>query len=360
MSKDYYKTLGVDRGASAEEIKKAFRKLAHQHHPDKASGNEAKFKEINEAYQVLSDTNKRAQFDRFGSDFAQNAGGRGGFQGFEGFAGFDGQGFNVNMDDLGEMFGGFGDIFGFGGSRGGRKKQGRDIQVSLSVSFYEAAFGVEKEIKLKKATACSFCHGSGAESASDIETCKTCQGSGRVVRIQRTMLGNIQTQGICPDCQGEGKQIKSKCRHCHGVGLVSEIAALNIKIPAGIDDGQSIRLSGQGEAGERGAQSGDLYINVHIEPNKDFKRQDSTVLSQASIGFTTAALGGKVDIPTIDGPISLKIPDGTQSGKQFILRDHGIPKLNGRGRGDHIVTVVVKTPTGLSRSQRKLLEELDL
>jgi molecular chaperone DnaJ len=360
MSKDYYKILGVDKGASAEEVKKAFRKLAHQHHPDKASGNEVKFKEINEAYQVLSDTNKRAQYDRFGSDFAQNAGGRGGFQGFEGFAGFGGQGFNVNMDDLGEMFGGFGDIFGFGGSRGGRKKQGRDIQVSLSVSFIEAAFGTEKEIKLKKAAVCSVCQGSGAQSVSDMETCKTCQGSGRVVRVQRTMLGNIQTQGICPDCQGEGKQIKNKCHQCHGAGVVSEVVSLSIKIPAGIDDGQSIRLSGQGEAGERGAPAGDLYVNVRIEPDKRFERQGSTVLSQVIIGFTMAALGGKIEVPTIDGPVNLKIPDGTQSGKQFILREHGIPRLNGRGRGDQIVTVVVKTPTGLSRSQRKLLEELDL
>lgn len=357
MSKDYYKTLGVDKGASQEDIKKAFRKLAHQYHPDKAHGDEAKFKEANEAYQVLGDEKKRAQYDRFGSDFAQNGGMGGGFQGFEGFGD---QGFNINMDDLGEMFGGFGDIFGFGGGRSSKKKQGRDIQISATVSFLEAAFGVEKEIKLNKAITCDHCHGGGAEPGTEVEQCKTCHGTGRVIRVQRTMLGNIQTQATCPECQGEGKTFKVKCKKCAGHGVVKEIVTLKIKIPAGIDNGQSIRLNGQGEAGERGANPGDLYINVRVEPNRDFRREGFTVLSEVQIGFTMAALGGKIEVPTIDGVITLKIPDGTQSGKQFLLREHGIQKLNGRGRGDHIVTVVVKTPTSLNRAQRKALEDLNL
>lgn len=356
MSKDYYKTLGVDKGASQEEIKKAFRKLAHQYHPDKSHGDEAKFKEANEAYQTIGDPKKRAQYDQFGADFANGAG-RGGFQGFEGFGD---QGFNINMDDLGEMFGGFGDIFGFNGGRSARKRQGRDIQISATVTFLEAAFGVEKEIKLNKAVACSACHGQGAEPGTPVETCGTCKGTGRVIRLQRTMLGNIQTQATCQECNGEGKIYKTKCKKCGGVGVTKEVVTIKIKIPAGIDNGQSIRLNGQGEAGEKGAPAGDLYLAVRIEPSKEFRREGFTVFTDVSIGFTMAALGGKIEVPTIDGPVNLKIPDGTQSGKQFILRDHGITKLNGRGRGDQIVTVIVKTPTNLNRGQRKTLEDLNL
>lgn len=357
MSKDYYKTLGVDKGASQEEIKKAFRKLAHQYHPDKTHGDEAKFKEINEAYQVVGDEKKRAQYDRFGADFAQGGGHGGGFQGFEGFGG---EGFNINMDDLGDMFGGFGDIFGFGGGRSSKKKQGRDIQISATVTFSEAAFGVEKEIKLNKAVQCDHCHGNGAEPGTAVETCKTCNGQGRVMRVQRTMLGAIQTQATCPDCQGEGKTYAVKCKKCTGHGIVKEVVNLKIMIPAGIDNGQSIRLGGQGEAGERGAPAGDLYVNIRLEPSREFRRDGFTVLNDVNIGFTMAALGGKIEVPTIDGVVTLKIPEGTQSGKQFLLRDHGIQKLNGRGRGDHIVTIIVKTPTSLNRAQRKALEDLNL
>lgn len=356
MAKDYYKLLGVDKGASQEDIKKAFRKLAHQYHPDKASGDEAKFKEINEAYQVLGDDKKRAQYDRFGS-----AGPQGGFQGFEGFGGFGQDGFNINMDDLGDMFGGLGDIFGFGNGGGrSRKKQGRDVQISLTITFLEAAFGVEKDIKLNKTVTCDHCKGEGAEPGSDIKTCDTCHGTGRVIRVQRTMLGAIQTQATCPDCGGEGKTYAKKCKKCGGNGVVKEIVNLKIKIPAGIDNGQSIRLHGQGEAGEHQAPAGDLYVNVRVEPHKDFRREGFNVLTDVSVNMTMAALGGKIEVPTIDGTVTLKIPEGTQSGKQFVLRDHGIMKLGGRGRGDQIVTVVVKTPTNLSRAQRKALEDLNI
>lgn len=356
MSKDYYKTLGVDKGASQEDIKKAFRKLAHQYHPDKAHGDEAKFKEINEAYQTIGDEKKRAQYDRYGADFAQ----RGGGGGFEGFQGFGEGGFNINMDDLGDMFGGFGDIFGFGGGRSSQKKQGRDIQISATVTFMEAAFGVDKEIKLNKAVTCDHCHGQGAEPGTAVNQCKTCNGTGRVMRVQRTMLGAIQMQSVCPDCQGEGKTFATKCKKCAGHGIAKEVVSLKINIPAGIDNGQSIRLHGQGEAGERGTAAGDLYVSVRIEPSREFRREGFTVLSEVPIGFTLAALGGKIEVPTIDGKVFLKIPEGTQSGKQFILRDHGIQKLNGRGRGDHLVTIIVKTPQSLNRAQRKALEDLNL
>jgi molecular chaperone DnaJ len=358
MSKDYYKTLGVDKGASQEEIKKAFRKLAHEHHPDKAHGNEEKFKEANEAYQVLGDDKKRAQYDRFGSDFAQGGGQTGGHQGFQGF---NGQDFNINMDDLGEMFGGFGDIFGFGGgSRQQNRGQGKDIQIQISISFLEAAFGAEKEIKLNKKVACTQCQGQGAEPGSAVETCSTCKGSGRVSRLQRTMLGTFQTQATCPDCHGEGKIIKHKCKKCSGSGVNKEVTTIKTRIPAGIDDGQTIRLTGQGDAGERSQPAGDLFITVRVEPSREFRREGFNTYNEVQIGFSLAALGGKVSVKTIDGEVSLKIPDGTQSGKQFILSDHGIQKLNGRGRGDQIVTIIVKTPTNLNRAQRKALEDLNI
>lgn len=363
MSKDYYKILNVDKGASQEEIKKAFRKLAHEHHPDKAHGNEDKFKEANEAYQVLGDPQKRAQYDRFGSSFENGQAG-GGFQGFDGFRDFSNfsEGFNVNMEDLGEMFGGLGDIFGFGGGTGrgkGRTRRGADIEVALSIDFLEAAFGVEKEISLNKTVVCSECHGNGAEPGSKIDTCKECNGTGRVVRLQRTILGTVQTQTTCPTCKGEGKTYSQKCKKCNGLGVAKETVNLKVKIPAGIDEGQTIRLAEQGEAGPHGGQAGDLYLQIRIKPTTQFKREGFNIVTDLEIGFSQAALGGKFEIKTIDGIVTLKIPDGTQSGKVFVLKEHGIPKLQSRGRGDHLVRVIVKTPTNLSREQRKLLENLN-
>lgn len=353
MSKDYYKTLGVDKGASQDDIKKAFRKLAHEHHPDKAGGNEAKFKEINEAYQALGDPKKRAQYDQFGSNFQQ--GGMGG-----GFQGFNGQDFNFNMDDLGEMFGGFGDMFGFGGGnqQQARARQGHDIQVVVAIDFLEAVFGVEKEIKLNKTMTCGHCAGNGAEPGSKIDTCDTCKGTGRVIRVQRTILGNIQVQATCEKCHGEGKIYKEKCKKCGGNGIVKDLQTIKVKIPAGIDNGQSIRLNEQGEAGQKGGPAGDLYLQIRINPSKEFKREGFNINSEIEIGFAQAALGTKVQIKTVDGEVTMKIPEGTQSGKTFIIREHGVPKLQGRGRGDHLVKVIVKTPTSLNKQQRKLLEEL--
>ncbi len=359
MGKDYYKTLEIDKNASQDEIKKAFRKKAHEFHPDKASGDEKKFKEANEAYQILGDANKRAQYDQFGSSFEQAQAG-GGFHGFEGFRDFSGftNGFNVDGDDLGDIFGGIGDIFGFGGGgQGRRQKRGHDIEVVLTIDFMEAVFGVEKEIGLKKNIVCDKCKGNGAEPGTPIETCKTCGGIGRVARVQRTILGNMQVQATCADCQGEGKIYAKKCSKCNGSGQVNEIAKIKIKIPAGINNGEAIRLANQGEAGGKGASAGDLYLKLRINPDKRFRRDGYDVFNKVIIGFSEAALGGKVDIETVDGVIKLKVPEGTQSGMEFNLRNHGIPKLRGRGKGDHIVEIIVKTPTKLSRKQKELLKE---
>ncbi|MDD5031594.1 MAG: molecular chaperone DnaJ [Patescibacteria group bacterium] len=365
MGKDYYNILGVSKTASQEEIKKVFRQKAHQYHPDKQGGDEAKFKEINEAYQVLGDEKKRAQYDQFGSAFEHGQAG-GGFSGFDGFRDFSGfaNGFNVNFEDLGDVFGGLGDIFGFSarggqGRRGGtRARRGNDIEVTLTIDFFEAVFGAEKEISLQKTVKCDKCGGNGAEPGAKIETCKSCKGSGRQIRMQRTIFGQVQTQVSCPDCNGEGKTFSEKCKKCGGRGIVREMTNLKVKIPAGIDEGESIRLSGQGEAGAKGASAGDLYLKIRVKPDKRFERDGYDIKSTSEIKFSQAALGDKIEVATVDGPVKLKIPEGTQSDTVFRLRDRGIIKLQGRGRGDHLVKVIVKTPTGLSRKQRKALEEL--
>ncbi|MFH0956027.1 MAG: molecular chaperone DnaJ [Candidatus Falkowbacteria bacterium] len=363
MSKDYYNILGVGKNASQDEIKKAFREKAHKFHPDKQGGDEAKFKELNEAYQVLGDQKKRSQYDQFGSTFEQ-ARSQGGFSGFEDFRDFSGftNGFNVNMDDLGDIFGGLGDVFGFsgGGSRRQRSRRGSDIQVLLAIDFSEAVFGVEKEIGLKKTVKCSKCQGEGREPGTEIETCKTCGGRGRVVRVQRTILGNMQMQMTCEACGGEGKSFKQKCSACRGAGLVQQIVNLKVKIPAGIDNNETIRLSGQGEVVAKGNPAGDLYLKIRVNSDRRFERDGVNIKSRAEISFSQAALGDKIEVATVDGSVDLKIPDGTQSGKIFILCGKGVPHLNGRGRGDHLVEVIVKTPTGLSRKQKEMLKELGI
>ncbi|MFH1412661.1 MAG: molecular chaperone DnaJ [bacterium] len=350
MSKDYYNVLDVDKSASQDEIKKAFHKKAHQYHPDKANGNEEKFKEVNQAYQVLSNKEKRAQYDQFGSTFSQ----AGGFNGFQG-------GFNVNMDDLGDIFSGFGnigDIFGFNSrERRSRSSRGSDIEALLNLEFEEAVFGVEKTIKLNKTVKCSKCNGSGAEPGSKIETCPVCKGSGRVMKIQRTILGAMQMQSVCSACNGEGKTISKPCSKCSGQGIVKEITELNVKIPAGIDNQETIRLSGQGEA-SKDSSSGDLYLKILVNLDKHFKRDNYNILTEKEISFTQASLGGKIEVKTIDGFVDLKIPAGTQNNKVFILRNKGVQKLQSRGRGDHLVTVKVKIPASLDRKQKKILEEL--
>ena len=369
MGKDYYNILGVDKNASQDEIKKAFRKKAHEYHPDKASGDEAKFKEVNEAYQVLGNSQKKSQYDKFGSTFeqAQAGGGFSGFDGFRDFSGFangfssGGGGVKMDFDDLGEMFGGIGDIFGFsGGGRNKRSQRGNDIQVALIIDFEEAVFGVEKEISPRKYVVCDHCNGNLAEPGTKIEICKTCNGTGRVTKIQRTILGNMQMQAVCDTCGGEGKIYAQKCKKCHGKGIIIDNSKIKIKIPAGIDNNETIRVSGHGEAGERGAATGDLYIKVQVRESNKFKRDDYDIKSSVFISFTQASLGDKIDVETIEGDVKLKIPAGTQSSTIFKLRGKGISRLRASGHGDHFVEVKVKIPNSLNRKQKQLLKELNL
>lgn len=363
MSKDYYDILGVTKNASADEIKSAFRKKAHEHHPDKG-GSEEKFKELNEAYQVLGNAEKRQRYDQFGSAaFNQSGGGNwNGFNGGQGFSGFqNGAGMNFDFEDLGDMFGGFGDIFGFGGgSTSHRPTRGRDLEMHITLDFLEAAFGTEKPISFTKNATCDHCHGSGAEPGSKVDVCPTCQGSGRVSRVQRTILGNIQTQSVCSSCGGEGKIISQKCKKCGGSGIHRASNKLNVRIPAGINDGESIRLGGQGEAGPKGASAGDLYLRVRVNNHKKFTRDVYDIRTEETISIKQAAIGDKIDVDTIHGVVKLKIPEGTQSGTIFKIKEKGITKLHGHGLGDHFVKIIVKIPSGLTKKQKQLLEELDL
>lgn len=364
MAKDYYNILGVSKSATAEEIKKAFRELAHKYHPDKNGGNADQFKEINEAYQVLGNQDKRQQYDQFGTTF-ENAQGQGGFSGFsssgsayggDGFRDFSGFANGFDMGDLGDMFG-FGDIFG-GGRKKGRTSRGRDIEVEMQIDFREAIFGAEKVLEMYKPSVCKNCGGSGADPESKIVVCSKCGGSGRVQAVQRTFLGNIQTVITCDSCGGAGKIPEKECRVCHGRGVGRDSQKLKIKIPAGIDDGETIKLSGEGEAAERGGKAGDLFVTLRVTPDREFKRKKDDILSKVGIGFSEAALGEKIEVETLDGKIKLTIPAGTQSGQIFRLKGKGVPHLNSYGRGDQLVEISVVTPTNLSRRQKELLEEL--
>ena len=357
MSKDYYNILGVAKGASAEEIKVAFRKKAHQHHPDKG-GDAEKFKELNEAYQVLSNPQKRQQYDQFGSDF-QNGQAGGGYGGFGG-QGF-GQGMNINMDDLGDLFGGFGDIFGGfgGGGRSRRATKGQDLILDIKINFKEAAFGTEKEISYPRVGVCPECKGSGAAAGTKVNTCNTCHGSGHVTRIQRTILGNIQTQATCSECHGEGKIPEKKCSHCQGAGRARVEEKFTIKIPGGIDSGESIRVAGRGEVSEKGIPAGDLLVRVKVTPDRRLARDGDDVRSVEEIDVKTAILGGKIEVETLDGPFDLKIPEGTQPNTIFRIKEKGITRLRSRGRGDHFVEVKIEIPKSISRQAKKTLEELN-
>ncbi|MDD4995669.1 MAG: molecular chaperone DnaJ [Patescibacteria group bacterium] len=356
MAKDYYKILDVDRSASPEEIKKAFRKLAHKFHPDKAGGDEAKFKELNEAFQVLGNPEKRRQYDQFGTTFDQAGPGFGqGFGGpFGGGAGFD----FGNVGDLGDILG---DLFG-GMGGGTRRRSGRargaDIEVDADIDFSETVFGAEKILNLYKSDSCRHCQGNGAEPGTKIISCATCGGSGQVQTVQRTVFGSFQSTAVCRECHGEGKRPEKPCRECGGIGATKQSRQLKIKIPAGIDNGEVIKLSGQGERGAWGGRAGDLYVHVRVRPDARFKRDGLNIISHEHISFTLAALGGSTDIETIEGRVSLKIPAGTQGGQIFKLNDKGIPALHGGGRGDQLVEVLVKVPKHLSREQKKLIEQL--
>ncbi len=355
MAKDFYKVLGIDKSASQDDVKRAFRKLAHQHHPDKPDGNEEKFKEINEAYQVLSKPESRQKYDQFGSGAFDGSGGggygAGGFGG-QGFGGFDFSGAQ-DFGDLGDIFG---DLFGGGRSRRGRSS-GQDIQVDVQLSFYDSVFGVDKEFELTKPSNCERCSGNGAEPAEGLKKCDNCDGQGVVLGVQRTVLGNMQTKRTCEECSGTGEIPKVKCKTCDGHGIERKKKSLNISIPAGVDNGVTLRVRGEGEAVKGGA-AGDLFVRVHVKQDKRFERDGLNIHSEKSIGFTQAALGDVVEVETIDGIVDLKIPSGTQSGAQFRLKARGVP--NPPSRGDHIVHVTVVTPKKLDRKQKKLLEELSL
>lgn len=360
---DYYKTLGVSKNASQQEIKRAFRKLAHEHHPDKAHGNEAKFKEANQAYQTLSNPQKRAQYDQFGAGFenmgASGAGSGAGFSGFD-FNNFRSQGSNANFEDfdLGDIFS---DMFGFGG--GGRKRarerRGADIQADFTINFEKIFTGSHETLSLRKETVCPRCEGKGSEPGTNITSCQTCKGTGEIRTIHRTILGNLSQVTPCPDCRATGKKIDHPCAKCNGAGRVVGEEKINVDIPAGIREGQIIKLEDKGEAGERGSQSGDLYLTIHIASSKYFHRQGDDVLTEANISFTQAALGSAIFIKTSDGEVKLKIPVGTQPGKVFKLGSKGIPHLNSHGRGDQLVKINLIVPRHLSRKERSLLNELE-
>jgi molecular chaperone DnaJ len=340
--RDYYEVLGVPRNASDEEIKKAFRKMAFQYHPDrnKQDGAEERFKEVNEAYEVLSDPEKRASYDRFGH--AGDGWGRA-------FEGFD--------------FGGLGDIFDsfFGGTGTATQqapRRGADLRYRLTISFEEAVFGTEKEITIQRTETCSQCQGIGSRPGSQPSRCPTCDGTGQVRRVQRSLFGRFVNITTCERCQGEGRVITDPCPQCHGSGRERQQRKLIISIPPGVDNGSQIRLSAEGEAGSRGGSPGDLYVSLSVRPHKLFHREGNDILYDLPVNFAQAALGAEIKIPTLDGPYTLHIPPGIQSGKVIRLKDKGVPRLKGSGRGSQLVRVVVVTPQDLDENQRRHFQEL--
>jgi len=359
MADNYYDLLGVNRQATSDEIKKAFRVKAHQFHPDKSTGDADKFKQVNEAYQVLIDPQKRQQYDQFGQTYDQmrRNGGGGPGPGAGDFGQTSWQNVNMDFGDLGDMFG---DLFGFGSQRrpSATPSRGQSIQASIRIPFRTSIFGGTESFQLKHQIVCSHCNGSGAQGSGGLSNCSTCQGSGQVQRTQRTILGSFASVEACPTCQGDGKVIKHPCSPCHGQGRVATTESITVKIPAGIAEGQRIKLSGKGEAGRRGVPPGDLLLEVSVLPDQTFTRHEDEILSAVTIPLTTAALSGQVEVATIDGAVQLKIPAGTVSGKVFILKGRGVPHLRGRGRGDQRVTVQVEIPTRLSAKAKKLLSEL--
>ncbi|WP_064091440.1 molecular chaperone DnaJ [Rossellomorea aquimaris] len=347
MSKrDYYEVLGVGKDASKDEMKKAYRKLSKKYHPDinkEADANE-KFKEISEAYEVLSDDQKRAQYDRFGhTDPNQGFGGGG---------------------DFGGGFGGFEDIFNtfFGGGGGRRRdpnapRQGADLQYTMSLTFEEAVFGKDTEIEIPKEEECDTCHGSGAKPGTKVDTCSHCKGAGQLNVEQNTPFGRIVNRRVCHYCNGTGKQIKEKCTTCGGAGKVQKRRKINIKIPAGIDDGQQLRVTGQGEPGINGGPSGDLYVVFHVRSHEFFERNGDDIYCEMPVTFAQAALGDEIEVPTLHGKVKLKVPAGTQTGTKFRLKGKGVPNVRGYGTGDQHVQMKVVTPSKLTEKQKQLLRE---
>ena len=355
MSKrDYYEVLGISKDASADEIKKAFRKQAIQHHPDKEGGDETKFKEINEAYEVLKDPAKRQRYDQFGHAGVGGAAGGPGGDPFGGFGGAQGAHFDFGDLGLGDIFESF---FGGGQPRGGgRSNRGRDVEVKTDITFEDAVFGTQVSLHLTLDEACVHCKGTTAEPGYELNTCATFKGAGQVVSVSRTIFGNIQQASICPNCKGSGKVPEKLCTVCNGKGTQHKNREVTLKVPAGIDDGATIRLREHGEAIANGP-AGDLYVNIRVKPHKKFTREGDLILSQEHVAMVDAALGTEIDVDTVDGPVRMKVPAGTQSGTDFKLSGHGVPHMRGSSRGAHIVTIIVDTPTKLTKKQQELLQE---
>ncbi|AEI42680.1 molecular chaperone DnaJ [Paenibacillus mucilaginosus] len=345
MSKrDFYEVLGVSKDASQEEIKKAYRKLARQYHPDvnKAADAESKFKEAKEAYDVLSDDQRKAQYDRFGHVDPNQGMGGGGAQDFGGFG------------DLFDMF--------FGGAGGGRRnpnapQRGNDLQYTMTIEFKEAIFGKKMDIQIPRTENCETCHGSGAKPGTKPETCGVCHGSGQQEVVQNTAFGRIVNRRVCSACQGQGQIVKDKCSTCHGAGKVKKQRKINLNIPAGVDDGAQLRVSGEGESGTRGGPPGDLYVVLRVKPHDFFEREGDDIYCEVPLTFVQAALGDEIEIPTLTEKVKLKIPAGTQTDTYFRLKGKGVPRLRGYGQGDQHVKVVVVTPTSLNEDQKELLRE---
>ena len=352
--RDYYEVLGVSKGASEEEIKKAYKKLARKYHPDMNPGDkeaEEKFKEVNEANEVLSDPEKKARYDQFGFAGVDPNYGAGAGGGAYGAGGFD-------FGDLGDIFGSF-----FGGGFGGTRanpnapQRGESLRTSVTISFEEAAFGCEKEVSVDRYETCAVCHGSGCADGTSPEVCPDCHGSGQVQVRRQTPMGVFATTSPCGRCGGKGRIIKTPCTACRGSGLERKRRTIQAKIPAGIDNGQTISIRGQGHAGKNGGPSGDLLITITVRPHELFRREGTSVLCEAPITFAQAVLGAELEIPTIDGKVKYDLPEGTQSGTTFRLKGKGIPELNGRGRGDQYVTVYIETPRNLNREQKEALKK---
>lgn len=355
---DYYEVLGINKGASADEIKKAFRRLAVKHHPDRG-GDETKFKEINEAYEVLKDPSKRQRYDQFGhAGVGSSTAGNGDpFAGFGGFGTGDGVHFDFGDLGLGDIFGSF---FGgeSAGSRSRRQSRGRDVETDVEITFEQAVFGTEVELNLNLEDTCSHCGGTTVEPGHELKDCDECKGSGQIRRVTRTIFGNISQATTCPRCQGSGKIPEKVCTVCRGKGTERKNQTIGLKIPAGIDDGATIRLRDHGEAVAHGPK-GDLYVNIRVRPHKKFTREGDLILSEEHISMVEAALGTEIEVDTVDGPVRMRVPIGTQSGTDFKLSGHGVPHIRGGARGAHIVTVIVDIPKKLNRQQIELLQKFN-
>ncbi len=355
MAKDYYEILGIQRGASAEDIKKAYRKLSKEHHPDKHKGDasaERRFKEVNQAYEVLSNPQKKQMYDQFGEAGGASGAGQGGSGGFQGFD-FSNMG-QGGFGDLGDLFEGF---FGGGGRGRATRQEGRDLETELTIDFMDAVTGAKREVGIRTLSTCDHCDGSGAERGSAVKTCAECSGTGQVTRSAQSIFGTVQQRTICGTCRGSGKIPEKKCSKCDGEGRVSVSKKVTANIPAGISDGQSLKLQGQGEAGRRGTAAGDLYIRIHVRSDPRFEREGDAIHCTVEIPALDAILGTTLSVPTVHGDVSLKIPEGTQPNQVFRIKGKGMPILSTSRSGDHYVTVQVKVPTRLSKQERKILEE---